>query len=283
MFRVSLVLMAVLPLAAIAIEVDGVAAKVGGDTILRSDVLEEMRRRNVTNPEAYKDIRNDLIDRRLILQASSESKMTMQEWVVDNRVREIINRNFGGDRNKLIEMLGGQKISFPEWRAKIKDDMIVGAMRWNVVDKNTTASPAAMRKEYAENKAKYTSDHHVSVSVIMLKPEEFARRQEISEALKTKGFEALGGKKYEKVVPEEIFNAEVCKEIEKMPMGTVSRWIEIDGWSFLIRKDDETAGRQMTFEEAYDLIEANVKEAEAKRLYEAWMGRLRAETYIKVF
>ena len=68
-----------------------------------------------------------------------------------------------------------------------------------------------------------------------------------------------------------------------MPRGTLSHWIEIDGWTFLLRKDGESAGRKLTFDEAYDQIEERVKEDEAKRLYTAWLERLRAETYIKVY
>ena len=82
---------------------------------------------------------------------------------------------------------------------------------------------------------------------------------------------------------EEVFKPEVAEEIAKMPKGTISHWIEIDGWSFLLRKDDETSGKALSFDEAYDAIEATVKEAEANRLYEAWIERLRADTYIKGF
>ena len=83
--------------------------------------------------------------------------------------------------------------------------------------------------------------------------------------------------------PEDLFKPEVCEEIEKMPKGTISHWIEIDGWSFLLRKDAETAGKALSFDEAYDQVEAAVKSEEARRLYNAWIERLRAETYIKVF
>ena len=44
----------------------------------------------------------------------------------------------------------------------------------------------------------------------------------------------------------------------------------------------EPAGT-LSFEEAYDKVEAAVKDADAKRLYDAWIERLKAETYIKVF
>ena len=274
---------ALLALPLSAIEVDGIAATVGTETILRSDVMNELARRGASDGRGYSEVLGEMVDRKLILKAARESKMTMQEWIVENRVREIINKAFGGDRNKLIEALGKQKMSYPEWYAKTKDDLVIGAMRWQVVDKNVSAPPAAMRKEYEANGSRYVKDHKVSVSVILLKPEEQEKRDEISAALKEKTFEDLGGKKYEDVRPEDVFKPEICAEIEKMPKGTISHWIELDGWSFLLRKDGEDKGRKLSFDEAYDAVEAAVKEAEAKRLYESWMERLRAETYIKVF
>lgn len=280
---VSLVFSTLFALPLSAIEVDGVAATVGTETILRSDVMSEMMRTGARDGQAFSDVLNEAINRKLILKAARESKMTMQDWVVENRIREIVNKSFGGDRNKLIEVLGKQRISYPEWYAKTKDDLVIGAMRWNVIDKNVSASPAAMRKEYEAHKSRYVKDHLVSVSVILLKPEEADRRDEISAELAEKTFEDLGGKKYENVKPADLFKPEICEEIEKMPKGTISHWIEIDGWSFLLRKDAETSGKTLSFEEAYDDIEAVVKEEEARRLYNGWIERLRAETYIKVY
>ena len=272
-------------LSASSVEVDGIVAKVGDESILRSDVMLEMQRRGLPAGEARATIVNELVDRRLILKAARSSKMTMQEWVVENRIREIVKRSFDGDRNKLLEMLTRQKVTYQEWRAKTKEDMVVGAMRWNVVDKNVTASPSAMKLEYETNKVHYASDRQVSVAVILLKPEEASRRDEISKALaaKEKTFDELGGKAYKDIRPEEMFKPQVSAAIDALKTGEVSRWIEIDGWSFLLRKDKEVAGRQLTFAEAYDKIEAAVKEAEAKRLYEEWIARLREETYVKVF
>ena len=274
---------ALLPWVAPAVEVDGIAATVGTETILRSDVMNELARMGAPDGEGYSQVLNEMIDRKLILKAARESKMTMQEWVVENRVREIVNKSFGGDRNKLIEALGKQKMSYPEWYAKTKDDLVIGAMRWQVVDKNVTAAPAAMRREYETHKSRYVKDHLVSVSVILLKPEEQAKREGIAKQLKEKTFEELGGKKYENVKPEELFKPEVCAEIEKMPKGTISHWIEIDGWSFLLRKDAESTGKRLSFDEAYDQVEAAVREEESRRLHAEWKERLRAETYIRVF
>ena len=266
-----------------ALEVDGVAAQVGTETILRSDVYNEMRRQGLSDSSRYIEVRNEMIERKLVAKAAQDSKMQMQDWVVENRVREIINRAFGGDRNKLVEMLASQKVSYPEWLARLKEDMVVSAMRWNTVDKYVSISPAMMREEYKNHPERYESDRKVSVSVIMLTPDEKLRREEISKALGEKGFDALGAKKYENVKPEDMFKPEICEEIGNMPRGTISRWIEIDGWSFLLRKDDDVPGQKMTFAQACDLIEANLRTEESKKAYDAWIGRLRAETYVKVY
>lgn len=273
----------VLSISTMAVEVDGVVARVGSDVILRSDVINEMRRIGEQDGTRFNEIRNEMIDRKLILKAAVESKMTMQDWVVENRVREIVKKSFGGDRNKLIDMLSKQKVSYPEWLSKLKEDMIVSAMRWNVVDKNVSASPSEMRREFEGHRERYSTGRSVSVSVILLKPEESGKREEISAAIKDRSFEELGGKKYENVNPEDLFRPEIVDEINSMPKGTISHWVEIDGWSFLLKKDSESKGESMTFDEAYDLVEAHVKEENAKKAYLAWIDRLRAETYVKVF
>ena len=279
--------------AAVAVGVDGIAAKVDSSVILRSDVVNELRRMGA-DATRFTEVRNDMIDRRLILKAAAASKLTMQDWVVENRVREIIARAFGGDRNKLMETLARQKISYTEWRERMREDLIVSAMRWQVVDKNVNASPAEMKEEYASHPERYALDRKVTVSVILLKPEDAAKKAEVDAALKNEPFadvarrysadvNASKGGVWKDVNPEESFRSEVCAEIEKMPKGTISKWIDLDGWSFLLRKDDETEPRPRTFAEAYDDIEANVKEARARKIYEDWLERLRADAYIKVF
>ena len=41
--------------------------------------------------------------------------------------------------------------------------------------------------------------------------------------------------------------------------------------------------RKMSFADAYDVIAANVKNEEAKRIYTDWIERLKKETFIKVY
>jgi parvulin-like peptidyl-prolyl isomerase len=193
-----------------------------------------------------------------------------------------------------MESLAKQKVSYPEWHARMREDMIIQAMRWNVVDKNATASPAAMREEFNAHPEKYSTPPKVTVSVILLKPEDAAKRDEVSAAIATNSFadvarrysadsHAAEGGVWKDVTPADVFKKEICDEIAKMPKGTISHWIELDGWSFLLRKDEETPGRARTFAEAYVDVEENVRQAVLQKMYRDWIERLRAETYIKVY
>ena len=279
--------------AAEAVEVDGIAARVGSESILKSEVAEELRRSG-GDPSRFNEVRSEMIDRKLILKAAADSKMTMQDWVVESRIREIIDRAFGGDRNKLMDQLQRQKVSYPEWRQRMQDDMVVSAMRWNTVDRNVVASPAAMREEYRRHPERYTVGRRVSVSVILLKPEDAERRGEIAAKLREEPFEdvarrysadshAAAGGLWKDVDPAEVFRPEVVEEIGKMPKGTLSHWIDLDGWSFLLRKESDDEAKTRSFAEAYDDIEENVRVEQAKRLYDEWVARLRASAYIKVY
>ena len=276
-----------------ALEVDGVAATVGNVTILHSQVIDEMMRRGVSDERLYPEFRDKLVERELILKAAAKAKLTMQDWVVEDRIRAIVDESFGGDRTKLEAMLVERKISEADWRRRIKEDMVVAAMRWTVVDKNVTASPMEMREEYVKNSERYSSGNTVSVSVILLSPENSEKKKEITELLKSESFADLAkkyssdkrakkGGVYRDIVPEDEFSAAVCEEIAKTPKGSVSKWLETGGWSFLLRKDDEKPSSKRSFADAYEDIEANVKLAKQKRLYDGWIKRLKAETYIKI-
>ena len=280
-------------LAAFAVEVDGIAARVGSSVILKSAVLGEMRRAGV-GEEKYAEVRGEMIERELILKAAARAKLQMQDWVVENRVREIVTRMFGGDANRFKAALARDRVTFPEWRQRVKDDMVVAAMRWQTVDKTVSANPADMRREYESHPERYMTGNRVTVSAILIGPGDADKKSEIEEALKTEPFaevakkyssdaRAKDGGQWKDIKPEDEFRPEVCAEIAKMKKGETSKWIELDGWNFLVRKDDEKAGSKMTFEEAYDDVAQNVRKELADKRYREWIDRLKAETYIKVY
>lgn len=284
--------MAAMAFGAFAEEVDGIVAQVGDTTILRSEVLRRMRPFGMPANEDYDRLLQQLIEEKLILKAAADAKMTMQEWVIDNRIREITEKSFGGDRNKLIEALAAEKLPYSDFRQRIKEDMIVTAMRWNAIDKYVSPSPAQMRKEYQEHPERYRTQETVTVSVILLR--EGDDREAVEEALKSDDFASVArrysydthakdGGVWKDIRPEDVFLKEVCDAIAKLKPGETSQWIELGGWSFLVRKESETAASERSFAEAYEDIEMNCRIQRSEELYKRWLDILKADTYIKVY
>ena len=310
---------------------DGLAAKVNDSVITVSDVMSEiqrfarMREHFASGEDAARKIYSEtlemLIDRKLILQAAAEKKAQLPEWTVDNRVREIVkdkfgewtvdNRvreivkdRFGGDMNKLTAVLAKEKIALTDWRNSIRDDMVIGTMRYQMVEKYVQATPAAMRKEYKEHPERYATDHKATVSVILLRPPRADDKE--TPSVSTRGEELLArlekgedfaelarkhsadshakdGGVWKDVKPEEAFRQEIAETIAKLKVGEFSNLVNLDGWGFIVRKDAETQSKQLTFAEAYDKIARNVKDAQAKVEYDAWMKRLREQAFVKIY
>ena len=290
---------------------DGLAAKVNDAVITVSDVgdaIGDLKRNGVVQGEDFKTVYSNtvefLVERRLILQLAAEKKVTFPEWVVDGRIRDIVKDKFDGDMNKLNAMLTQLKMPLSEWRNMIRDDMIVNAMRQQFVEKYVTATPADMAREYQENRHLYCKEAKTSVSVILLKPADPDDKK--SPSVSTRGEEILAriekgedfadlarkfsadshakdGGTWKDVNPEEAFRPEIAKTIAALKVGEVSKLVDLGGWGFIVRKDAETGTKELSFAEAYDDIERNVKKRLGKEAYKEWIQRLRAAAFIKIY
>lgn len=295
-----------------AILLDGVAAYVNSDMITISDVMSEVRRspwadtapelREKRLRELYNATLNALIDRKLILAAAHKSKMELQSWAVDNRIREIVVNNFDGDQTKLHKLLADRKISFEEWKKNIEEDLLITAMRYQQVEKRVVPTPAEVRAEYEANKGRYQTENAVAVSMIILDPPSEAgdesvekRAAKIEAALKagtsfaslaktySKDAKASEGGSWGKVNPEDVFRREIVDALAKLKPGEVSPLLVLDDYGYIVRKDEQQDSRALTFEEAASYVESHLRMRQAEKLYKEWTDRLRAEAYIKVF
>lgn len=292
---------------------DGLAAKVNDAVITVDDVgaaIGDLKRSGALPAPGddfkavYSNAVEFLVERRLILQLAAEKKVTFPEWVVDGRIRDIVKDKFDGDMNKLNAMLTQIKTPLTEWRNMIRDDMIVTSMRQQFVEKYVTATPADMAREYKENKHLYRKEAKSSVSVILLKPadagdkkvppvstrgEEILARLEKGEDFAdlarkfSADSHAKDGGAWKDVNPEEAFRPEIAKTIASLKVGEFSKLVDLDGWGFIVRKDAETTAQELSFAEAYEDIERNVKKKLGKEAYRAWVQRLREAAFIKIY
>ena len=300
--------------AAFAATLDGIAARVDSHVITVGDVMAELRRHpeirekaNAAGDESemqalYRAALDMLIERRLILKAAGAKKMEIPEWVIDNQIREVVHDMFGGDMNRLEEELARTKTPMSEYRNTIKEDITVRGMRQQIIEQYVTASPGAMRKEYRDHPEKYRQEAKATVRVILLKPpapgdgiasintratqidEELAKGEKFADlAVKySADSHAKDGGLWKDVNPEEAFRPEIATAIAKLKVGDVSKMIDLDGWGFIVKKEAESGAKTMSFEEAYDKISWNLRNAAAKKAYDEWIARLKDDAFIKV-
>lgn len=295
-----------------AILLDGVAAYVNTEMITIGEVMSEVRRspwadtapelREKRLRELYTATLNALVDRKLILAAAQKAKMELQSWAVDNRIREIVANNFDGDQTKLHNLLADRKIAYEEWRKNIEEDLMITAMRYQQVEKRVAPTPTEIRAEYEANKGRYQTETAVGVSMIILDPPEQegdesveARAKKIAEALKvgtsfaslaktySKDAKASSGGSWGKVNPEDVFRPEIVEALAKLKPGETSPVLVLDGYGYIVRKDEQQDARTLTFEEAAPYVESRLRMRQAEKLYQEWMNRLRSEAYIKIF
>ena len=177
-------------------------------------------------------------------------------------------------------------------------------MRQQLVEKYVTATPADMSREYRENRHLYRKEANASVSVILLKPADPGDKK--APSVSTRGEEILArlekgenfadlartfsadshakdGGAWKDVNPEEAFRPEIAKTIASLKVGEVSKLVDLDGWGFIVRKDAEKVAKELSFTEAYDDIERNVKRRLEKEAYRDWIQCLRAAAFIKIY
>lgn len=295
-----------------AVLLDGVAAYVNSEMITIAEVMSEVRRspwadtapeqRERRLRELYVATLNALIDRKLILAAAKKSKMELQSWAVDNRIREIVANNFEGDQTKLHQLLADRKITFEEWRKNIEEDLLITAMRYQQVEKRIMPTPSEVREEYEANKGRYQTETATAVSMIILDPPGkdgdptvAERAEKIAEGLKggvsfaalaqtySQDAKAASGGSWGKVNPEDVFRKEIVEALDKLAAGEVSPLLVLDGYGYIVRKDEHQDARMLTFEEASPYVESHLRMRTAEKIYKEWTDRLRAEAYIKVF
>lgn len=293
--------------------VEGVVAKVGGEPVTMQEVMDDVRSELLRRGKAggdeptmaemqrlYRESLEEHVRRKLVLRAYRDSEMSLPEWMVDKRVSEIIDSRYGGDREKLLDELADNHITFSEWRTQMEEGMIVLAMRQLNVEKNVHVGPSAVRDYYHAHEADFVRKSGVHLYLIRIKrkdgetPEQHAAR---AAALRTRidhePFEEIAryfsddpsakkGGDWGWLKPEEELREELVACLAKLSVGETSPLVETSGGYYILRKDGERADGLQPIEAVRDEIDGILRKAEAERLFREWTDGLRAKADIRI-
>lgn len=293
--------------------IDGIAAEVDGDTITISEVMREARahaaamRVSPSDREAMSKIfarsLDAMIERQLILHAYQAGEQKLPDWVADNRMSEIIEERFGGDRAKLVSALARERLTVEEWRERLEEEIILGSMRQLNVDRLVQVRPGDIVAVFEANAGDYGLPGPVRVAMILLAPEGdedeaalVARAAAIREGIVAPGGDfadaarahsseahASRGGDWGFVDPEEEFRPEIAEAIAGLAVGEVSAPVATAAGVYLLKKVAERPDRKARIEDVREQIEGELREKETKRIHDEWIERLRKDARIRIY
>lgn len=118
---------------------DGIAAAVNEDVVLFSDikkrsdpVLAEEQKKFTGSPEAWLEKKQEirkktiekLIDERLIIQAFWKKGYSVPGNIVEARLKDVVENQFGGNWNRFLEQLQNNGILLEDYRTELREQII---------------------------------------------------------------------------------------------------------------------------------------------------------------
>jgi peptidyl-prolyl cis-trans isomerase SurA len=295
--------------------IDGIAAVVNGDIITYSQVRglveprEKLLRSQLKGDELAKQLKavrqaalKDLIDRQLIIQAFKKESYQIPDHYIDQRMHDIIQESFGGDRNTFIKTLEAQNYTLGEFKKLETERMIVQAMRMKNVKRDSIASPAKIEAYYKTHRDEFTAKEQVKLRLIMIPSHasdgNAAAQRSMAEEILGK---LASGAEFDRMA--QIYSEDSSRELggdwgwierktlaaplEKMafnlPVGRISNIIEFNGNFYLLKVEDKKGGTTQSLAQAREQIEKKLLQQEAQNLQEKWLTSLRSKAYIRTF
>ena len=289
--------------------VDGVAAEVNGEPVTVRDVMEKMEQSaaglNIESLEdqdiqrLYAQALEECVRAQLVLQEYAASDMRIPDWVFEKRIAEIVESNFGGDRQKLVDELARMKKTYTEWREEIKDALVLTAMRMNFVDKGVIVGPAKILDYYRAHEAEFTRPAGTHLMLIQLKlregetPEAFENRvATLRKRLDSEPFAKIArffsvdasaprGGDWGWIQPDSL-RKELATALETLSVSETSDPIATPAGMYILRKEGVRESGLQPIDAVRDEIAATLRREESERLYREWTDSLRAKAQVRI-
>lgn len=295
--------------------VDGIAAIVNGEVITYSQVRglsaprERLLQTQFKGEELAKQIKaardaslKDLIDRQLIVQKFREEKFELPAYFVEERVKDIIRDDFGGDRATFIKTLQAQNYSLSEFKKMETEKIIVQAMRSKNVKTITTVSPTKVNEYYAKHKAEFTAKEQIKLRLIMIPTRasegNAASQKAVAEEILGKLADGAPFDRMAQMYSEDatrdsggdwgwIERKTLAPQLEKvafnLPSGRVSHVIELGPNFYILKVEEKRGGDAPSLAKMRPEIEKKLIQEETQRQQELWLAGLRQKAYIRTF
>ncbi|MEO6848513.1 MAG: peptidyl-prolyl cis-trans isomerase [Chthoniobacterales bacterium] len=291
---------------------DGIAAVVSGQIITTSQVRELAAAREKSFHEIYtgaelaskvKEARsgalNDLIDRKLILQAFNKNKFNIPEYVIDDDISTTIRNDFGNDRGAFVRTLRAQGYTVTQYRQIERDKIIVQAMRQANVKDDFVISPKAVQKYYDSNRAAFSTPEQVKLRMIVLREEEGGdSKAQMAEEIRGRlnsgaDFERMATMYSEDStqdaggdwgwVDHTTLNKDLSDTAFALKAGEISKVKKVANSYYILMVEARKNATVKPLSEVRDEIQRRLTQEVRMQNQQRWLAKLREQTFVKIF
>lgn len=251
--------------------------------------------------ELYFEVLQNLIDRILIVKEFSKREFNIPQTYVENEFDRILIEDFDRDRARFLEYLDSIGKNVREFRADLRERIIVSVMRGEKRRSESQISPERIERFYSENKIHFYEEESVRLRIIMLRPladeSEDLMRQNIERVQE----ELNGGKEFADVARQLsqdsrrdrggdwgwIKRSDLKDELSvvgfRLNIGQYSEPIQLGNQIFFLFVEDRRDEGIQPLNEVRERIEEILAGQLARQAQEQWLERLRRESYIKFY
>jgi len=303
--------------------VNGIAATVNGEVVTRAEVtgavmstIQLWLLQNQTASKAQRDAKveeikadalTDLINRRLIL--DEFKKMSggtgIKRQYIDKAVDTIIRERFEGDRKKFNEELRKTGHTFPEFRKRQEEIMIVSYMRQqNSGEQIMVNTPKERQETFRKNRDDFATESYIKLRMISIKkqtsegeksaPAQKALVEELRKKLIDGADFASMAKTYSTdsraadggsmgTIGKDVLNKKLSDIAFDLEPRKISDVID-DGADWrLLYVDAKQEGKVPSLSEVQDQVDKMVTQEKRKKVMDIWLNRLRKNANVRVF
>lgn len=286
-----------------------VAARVEGQIITTEEIRREMAPlipqvlRNATTVEdrnralrqLERTVLENMINRILMLKEfRKDGKREIPQSVIENRLKDIIEQDFNGERERYLAYLQSRGQTVEEFREDIREELIINFMQGRMRRSQAEVSPERILEYYRRNQDEFRQEAQVRLLQIVLPAGEEALAAELRERI-------LAGEPFREVAAEayrdqpnapavsqgwvrrEDLRGELAEAAFALGPGEVSEVIVLGDFAFVLGVEGVREPGVLPLAEVREEIEEILSQRLSREAQQRWLERLREKAFIEYY
>ncbi len=286
-----------------------VAARVEGQIITTEEIRREMAPlipqvlRNATTVEdrnralrqLERTVLENMINRILMLKEfGKDGKREIPQSVIENRLKDIIEQDFNGERERYLAYLQSRGQTVEEFREDIREELIINFMQGRMRRSQAEVSPERILEYYRQNQDEFRQEAQVRLLQIVLPAGEEVLAAELRERI-------LAGEPFREVAAEayrdqpnapavsqgwvrrEDLRGELAEAAFALGPGEVSEVIVLGDFAFVLGVEGVREPGVLPLAEVREEIEEILSQRLSREAQQRWLERLREKAFIEYY